>query len=66
MLYLLEYLTVFCKAFSLANAKGKGTDDWVIRSLDWLKKKRSEISGRELQKPFGEFKTVNSLLMTKY
>jgi hypothetical protein len=25
------------------------------------KKKRSEISGRDLQKPFGEFKTVNSL-----
>ena len=22
---------------------------------------RSEISGRDLQKPFGEFKTVNSL-----
>jgi hypothetical protein len=25
------------------------------------KKKRSEISGRDLQKPFGEFKTINSL-----
>jgi hypothetical protein len=24
-------------------------------------KRRSEISGRDLQKPFGEFKTVNSL-----
>jgi hypothetical protein len=24
------------------------------------KKKRIEISGRDLQKPFGEFKTVNS------
>jgi hypothetical protein len=30
------------------------------------KKRRSAISGRDLQKPFGEFKTVNSLLMTKY
>jgi hypothetical protein len=28
-----ECLTA-CKAFSLANAKGKGTNDWVIRSLD--------------------------------
>jgi hypothetical protein len=25
------------------------------------KKRRSEISGRDLQKPFGEFKTINSL-----
>jgi hypothetical protein len=25
------------------------------------KKTRSEISGRDLQKPFGEFKTINSL-----
>jgi hypothetical protein len=25
------------------------------------KKKRSEISGRDLQKPFWEFKTINSL-----
>jgi hypothetical protein len=25
------------------------------------KKKRSEISGRDLQKPFGEFKTIHSL-----
>jgi hypothetical protein len=24
-------------------------------------KRRSEISGRDLQKPFGEFKTINSL-----
>ncbi len=27
-------LTAGCKAFSLANGMGKGTDDWVIRSLD--------------------------------
>jgi hypothetical protein len=34
-----------------------GTNDsWVIRSLDRLKKERSEISGRDLQKPFGELK----------
>jgi hypothetical protein len=25
------------------------------------KRRRSEISGRDLQKPFGEFKTVNFL-----
>ncbi len=60
-------MTAACKAFSLVNAKGKGVDEWVIRSLDKLKKKRrSEISERDLQKPFGKFKTVNSLLMTKY
>jgi hypothetical protein len=29
------------------------------------KKRRGEIPGRDLQKPFGEFKTVNSLLITK-
>jgi len=29
-----ECLTVACKAFSLANAKEKGTDGLVIRSLD--------------------------------
>jgi hypothetical protein len=40
--------------------------NWVIRSLDKLKKKRSEISGRDLQKPFGELKTVNSLQDDKY
>jgi hypothetical protein len=31
-----------------------------------IEKRGSEISGRDLQKPFEEFKTVNSLLMTKY
>jgi hypothetical protein len=30
------------------------------------KKRRSEISGIDLQKPFGEFKTVNSLQDDKY
>jgi hypothetical protein len=30
------------------------------------KKSRSEISGRDLQKSFGEFKTVNSLQNDKY
>ncbi len=59
-------LTAGCKAFSLANVKGTGTNDWVIRTLDLLKKKISEISGRDLQKPFGEFKTVNSLQDDKY
>ncbi len=29
-----ECLTAGCKAFSLANVKGTGTNDWVIRSLD--------------------------------
>jgi hypothetical protein len=38
----------------------------VIRSLDKLKRKRSEISGRDLQKPFGEFKNRNSLQDDKY
>jgi hypothetical protein len=31
---LCEYLTAGCMAFSLANGKGMGTNDWVIRSLD--------------------------------
>jgi hypothetical protein len=30
----LECLTAACKAFSLVNAKGKGIDELVIRSLD--------------------------------
>jgi hypothetical protein len=30
------------------------------------KMSRSEISGRDLQKPFGEFKTINSLQDDKY
>jgi hypothetical protein len=63
-------LTAACKAFSLANGKGTGTNDWVIKSLDlddWDRQKRkeegrrSEISERDLQKHFGEFKTINSL-----
>ncbi len=29
-----ECLTAACKAFSLANAKGKGVDELVIKSLD--------------------------------
>jgi hypothetical protein len=31
---MLECLTAACKAFSLANAKGKGVNELVIRSLD--------------------------------
>ncbi len=27
-------VTAGCKAFSLANEKGTGTNDWVIKSLD--------------------------------
>jgi hypothetical protein len=29
-----ECLTAACKAFSLANAKGKGINELVVRSLD--------------------------------
>jgi hypothetical protein len=29
-----ECSTAGCKAFSLANGKGMGTNDWVIKSLD--------------------------------
>jgi hypothetical protein len=50
----------------LCKCKENGTDGLVISSLDKLKRKRSEISGRDLQKPFGEFKTVNSLQDDKY
>jgi hypothetical protein len=38
----------------------------VIRSLDLLKKERSEIPGRDLQKPFEELKNRNSLQDDKY
>jgi hypothetical protein len=45
--------------------KGMGTNELgnqVFRLAEEEKKKRrSEISGRDLQKPFGEFKTINSL-----
>jgi hypothetical protein len=27
-------VTAGCKAFSLVNGKGTGTNDWVIKSLD--------------------------------
>jgi hypothetical protein len=29
-----ECVTAGCKAFSLANGKGTGSNDWVIKSLD--------------------------------
>jgi hypothetical protein len=29
-----ECVTAGCKAFSLANEKGTGTNDWIIKSLD--------------------------------
>jgi hypothetical protein len=31
---LCECLTAACKAFSLANVMGTGTNDWVIKSLE--------------------------------
>jgi hypothetical protein len=65
-----ECLTAACKAFSLVNAKGKGTNglvgNQVFRWLDWEKREKSEISAREFQKTFEEFKTVISILLTKY
>jgi hypothetical protein len=50
--------------------KGKGYQ-WVGNQVFRLGsrkelRKESEISGRDLQKPFGEFKTINSILLTKY
>jgi hypothetical protein len=59
------------QGMSHANAKGKGinSEGWVgnqvFRCLDQEKREKSKISGRDLQKPFGEFKTVNSMLMAK-
>jgi hypothetical protein len=47
---LCECLTAGCKAFSLVNGKGMGTNDWVIRSLFYLKKKRNEEEVRSLEK----------------
>ncbi len=67
---IVRILTTDCKAFSLANGKGTGTNELgnqVFRLAEEEKKKRrSEISGKDLQKPFGEFKTVNSLQDDKY
>jgi hypothetical protein len=64
-------LTAGCKAFSLANGKGMGTNEsgnqvFRLAEEEKKKKRRSEISGRDLQKPFGEFKTINSLQDDKY
>ncbi len=61
------------KALSHVNAKVKSinSEGWVGNQVFRLaeegkKKKRSEISGRDLQKPFGEFKNENSLQDDKY
>jgi hypothetical protein len=54
---------------SHVNAKGKGINSkgWVGNQVfRWLDREKSEISARDLQKPFEEFKTVNSILLTKY
>ncbi len=34
VMQLWECVTAACKAFSLANVIGMGTNDWVIKSLD--------------------------------
>jgi hypothetical protein len=42
--------------------------DWsnqVIRLAKEMKKKRSEIYAKDLQNPFGKFKTIQSMLVTK-
>jgi len=67
-----ECLTV-CKALSHVHAKGKRA---LIPKVGLLgcfslvkvreKSQKSEISARDLQKPFEEFKTINSILLTKY
>jgi hypothetical protein len=63
---LLECLTAACKALSLANSKGKGTN-WIGNRVFRLgSRKEWDLLGRDLQKPFGGFKTVNSILLTKY
>ncbi len=50
--------------------KGNGHQWLGYQVFRWLgltkEKRRSEISGRDLQKPFGEFKTVISLQDDKY
>jgi hypothetical protein len=38
----------------------------LLGCFSLVKEKRSEISGRNLQKPFGEMKTINSLQDDKY
>jgi hypothetical protein len=57
---------------SHANTKGKGinSEGWVgnqvSRQLGLRKEKRSEILEEISKNPFGEIKTINSMLMTKY
>jgi hypothetical protein len=60
-------LTAGCKAFSLANVNGTGTNELGIQvfRLAEEEKKKGDL-WRDLQKPFGEFKTVNSLQDDKY
>jgi hypothetical protein len=45
--------------------KGEGHQLIGNQVFRLAEEKKSEISGKDLQKPFGEFKTVKSLLMTK-
>ena len=67
----LSWLSDCClQGIKPCKCKGKGyqwVGNWVFR-LGSIKELRKEwdLLGRDLQKPFGEFKTVNSILLTKY
>jgi hypothetical protein len=54
-------------ALQIEREQAPRLDNQIFRlNEEEKKKRRSEISGRDLQKPFGEFKTVNSLQDDKY
>jgi hypothetical protein len=63
-------LTAWLQDIQPCECKGN-EHQWLGNQIfRWLgltkEKRRSEISGRDLQKSFGEFKTVNSLQNDKY
>jgi hypothetical protein len=46
---LCKCLIAGCKAFSLANVKGTGTNDWVIKSLDDKDQQKRKEEVRSLE-----------------
>ncbi len=63
-------LTAWLHCIQPCKCKGTDTNGLGNQVFRWLvstkEKRRSEISGRDLQKPFRELKTVNSLQDDKY
>jgi hypothetical protein len=44
----------------------KDAGNWSLDDWHWEMRQQSEISGRDLQKPFKELKNKNSFLHDKY